>query len=259
VDRPHESGWHLDVGIQRLRAIRHPTHPNRRPRRRRMTSQRNEPPTPLTPLAAQQTTPRTPPASARNAQPDAPPKRSQHQRPPPDRRPTTSVSGGPPPVLTAGVTDARRVVGAVDPATRVQRLQQLCAIHQCHPPRRLGSAYNPINHPRAALTAGGMTQGDTDSMSTPQRTHARTMLVVDRATADVLRVEAKKVAIFEPGSAGPNRCTSTRVAGAVRASRWPAGSRRRDRASRRSRSMRLGRARSGSDQPGPSPLVLGRS
>jgi hypothetical protein len=30
-------------------------------------------------------------------------------------------------------------------------------------------------------------------MSTPQRTHARTMVVVDRDTADVLRLEAKKV------------------------------------------------------------------
>jgi hypothetical protein len=34
-------------------------------------------------------------------------------------------------------------------------------------------------------------------MSTPQRTHARTVLAVGRATADVLRVEAKKVAMFE--------------------------------------------------------------
>ncbi|HEV7493264.1 hypothetical protein [Baekduia sp.] len=34
-------------------------------------------------------------------------------------------------------------------------------------------------------------------MSTPQRTHAPTTLVVDRQTADVLRDEAKKVAMFE--------------------------------------------------------------
>jgi hypothetical protein len=34
-------------------------------------------------------------------------------------------------------------------------------------------------------------------MSTPQRTHAPTMVVVDRQTADVLRAEAKKVAMFE--------------------------------------------------------------
>ncbi len=34
-------------------------------------------------------------------------------------------------------------------------------------------------------------------MSTPQRTHAPTMVVVDRQTADVLRLEAKKVAMFE--------------------------------------------------------------
>jgi hypothetical protein len=34
-------------------------------------------------------------------------------------------------------------------------------------------------------------------MSTPQRTHAPTMVVVDRQTADVLRDEAKKVAMFE--------------------------------------------------------------
>jgi hypothetical protein len=34
-------------------------------------------------------------------------------------------------------------------------------------------------------------------MSTMQRIHARTMVVVGRKTADVLRVEAKKVAMFE--------------------------------------------------------------
>jgi hypothetical protein len=34
-------------------------------------------------------------------------------------------------------------------------------------------------------------------MSTPQRIHARTMVVVDRQTADVLRLEVKKVAMFE--------------------------------------------------------------
>ncbi len=34
-------------------------------------------------------------------------------------------------------------------------------------------------------------------MSTSQRTHAPTMVVVDRETADVLRDEAKKVAMFE--------------------------------------------------------------
>jgi hypothetical protein len=34
-------------------------------------------------------------------------------------------------------------------------------------------------------------------MSTPQRTHAPTLVVVDRQTADVLRDEAKKVAMFE--------------------------------------------------------------
>ncbi len=34
-------------------------------------------------------------------------------------------------------------------------------------------------------------------MSTPQRIHTPTTLVVDRATADVLRLEAKKVAMFE--------------------------------------------------------------
>jgi hypothetical protein len=34
-------------------------------------------------------------------------------------------------------------------------------------------------------------------MSTPQRTHAPTMVVVNRQTADVLRIEAKKVAMFE--------------------------------------------------------------
>ncbi|HEV7496210.1 hypothetical protein [Baekduia sp.] len=34
-------------------------------------------------------------------------------------------------------------------------------------------------------------------MSTPQRTHAPVMVVVDRETADVLRTEAKKVAMFE--------------------------------------------------------------
>jgi hypothetical protein len=34
-------------------------------------------------------------------------------------------------------------------------------------------------------------------MSTLQRTHAPTMVVVNRQTADVLRVEAKKVAMFE--------------------------------------------------------------
>jgi hypothetical protein len=33
-------------------------------------------------------------------------------------------------------------------------------------------------------------------MSTPQRTPARTMLAVDRATADVLRVQAKNVLVF---------------------------------------------------------------
>jgi hypothetical protein len=34
-------------------------------------------------------------------------------------------------------------------------------------------------------------------MSTPQRIHARTTLVVDRKTADVLRLEVKKVLMFE--------------------------------------------------------------
>ncbi len=34
-------------------------------------------------------------------------------------------------------------------------------------------------------------------MSTPQRTRARVMLVVDRTTADVLRLEAKKILMFE--------------------------------------------------------------
>jgi hypothetical protein len=34
-------------------------------------------------------------------------------------------------------------------------------------------------------------------MSALQRIHARTMLTVDRETADVLRLEAKKVAMFE--------------------------------------------------------------
>jgi hypothetical protein len=33
-------------------------------------------------------------------------------------------------------------------------------------------------------------------MSTPQRTHARVLLAVDRDTADVLRLEAKKVLMF---------------------------------------------------------------
>ncbi len=33
-------------------------------------------------------------------------------------------------------------------------------------------------------------------MSTPQRTPARVMLVVDRTTADVLRLEAKKILMF---------------------------------------------------------------
>ena len=33
-------------------------------------------------------------------------------------------------------------------------------------------------------------------MSTPQRTHARVKLVVDQTTADVLRLEAKKVLMF---------------------------------------------------------------
>jgi hypothetical protein len=33
-------------------------------------------------------------------------------------------------------------------------------------------------------------------MSTPQRTHARVTLVIDRPTADVLRLEAKKVLMF---------------------------------------------------------------
>jgi hypothetical protein len=33
-------------------------------------------------------------------------------------------------------------------------------------------------------------------MSTPQRTHARITLVVDRYTADVLRLEAKKILMF---------------------------------------------------------------
>jgi hypothetical protein len=33
-------------------------------------------------------------------------------------------------------------------------------------------------------------------MSTPQRTHARVLLAVDRSTADVLRLEAKKVLMF---------------------------------------------------------------
>jgi hypothetical protein len=33
-------------------------------------------------------------------------------------------------------------------------------------------------------------------MSTPQRIHARVRLAVDRATADVLRLEAKKVLMF---------------------------------------------------------------
>jgi hypothetical protein len=33
-------------------------------------------------------------------------------------------------------------------------------------------------------------------MSTPQRIHARVMLVVDRTTADVLRLEAKKILMF---------------------------------------------------------------
>jgi hypothetical protein len=41
-----------------------------------------------------------------------------------------------------------------------------------------------------------MTQGVAPSMSTPQRTRARVMLVVDRETADVLRLEAKKVLMF---------------------------------------------------------------
>ena len=34
-------------------------------------------------------------------------------------------------------------------------------------------------------------------MSTPHPTHVRTTLTVDRETADVLRIEAKKVAMFE--------------------------------------------------------------
>jgi hypothetical protein len=33
-------------------------------------------------------------------------------------------------------------------------------------------------------------------MSTPQRTRARVLLVVDRTTADVLRLEAKKILMF---------------------------------------------------------------
>jgi hypothetical protein len=41
-----------------------------------------------------------------------------------------------------------------------------------------------------------MTQGETSSMSTPQRTHARVPLTVARNTADVLRLEAKKVLMF---------------------------------------------------------------
>jgi hypothetical protein len=41
-----------------------------------------------------------------------------------------------------------------------------------------------------------MTQGAFISMSTPQRTHARVKLAVDRDTADVLRLEAKKVLMF---------------------------------------------------------------
>jgi hypothetical protein len=34
-------------------------------------------------------------------------------------------------------------------------------------------------------------------MSTPQRIHTPTMVIVDRETADVLRLEAKKAAMFE--------------------------------------------------------------
>ena len=45
-----------------------------------------------------QTTPALRPTSERNAQADAPPKRSQHTRPAPRPRPTTTVSGGPLPV-----------------------------------------------------------------------------------------------------------------------------------------------------------------
>ena len=59
------------------------------------------------------------------------------------------------------------------------------------PPARLRHSIQ-IHHPRAVDAAGGMTQGAVSSVSTPQRTHAWTV-VVDRETADVLRLQAKTV------------------------------------------------------------------
>jgi hypothetical protein len=74
--------------------------------------------------------------------------------------------------------------------------RRLCEIHQFRRPRHVGSAAHPNTAPpRPRKRPGGMTQGERDSMSAHQGNSA-CRISVDPSTADVLRIEAKKVLMF---------------------------------------------------------------